>query len=83
MARTLGRNVTPTVTGRFKTSHSWALQNQPRLFGVNGFHFYFEPWAESFIPRSIPPSRPAVRWSTRNTHIRMKFMEIWRQRQIH
>jgi hypothetical protein len=21
------------VTGRFKTSHSWALQNQPRLWG--------------------------------------------------
>jgi integrase/recombinase XerD len=21
------------VTGRFKTSHSWALQNQPRLLG--------------------------------------------------
>jgi len=23
------------VTGRFKTSHSWALQNQPRLLGVS------------------------------------------------
>ncbi|HJT77914.1 MAG TPA: hypothetical protein VJ739_11995, partial [Gemmataceae bacterium] len=26
------------VSGRFKTSHSWALQNQPPLLGVSDTH---------------------------------------------
>src|SRR4051794_39986671 len=28
--------VSAGVTGRFRTSHSWALQNQPPLLGVSG-----------------------------------------------
>ena len=33
-----------SVTGRFKTSHSWALQNQPVNAGLDGFRrllFFF------------------------------------------
>src|SRR5512135_2319042 len=50
-----------SVTGRFKTSHSWALQNQPRLLGVSDTHvdstrldFLFKV---SGVGRSSFPSR--------------------------